>query len=478
MKTFLKTRTGTAMLGLSLDGDRLTGTLVRRTNGSAEVQGTVSATLSLSLLAGEPQLVGREIHKHLQEAGIRERRCVVCVPSSWVLTLQVPLPDLPEADLRSLIDLEAERGFPYAPETLILAESRFAAPNGERFATLFAIPREYVHRLEAVLTAAQLRPLSFSLAITSLPGPTDPAPVGELALLRIGDRINLRVAAGGGVAVLRTLEGLYDSDEAAQELQVEPLLRELRITLGQLPAGLRDAVHQLRVFGTDAASEELHRALETRLASWGITTELVREFAPGAFPIKTPPQAGVSPAVALALRHLAGSPIPFEFLPPRVSAWKRLSQHYASRRLGWVSIGAGATAALVLIAFLVQQLLLWHWGGRWQGMATEVRDLEAIQSQIRQYRPWYDESCRSLQILRGLTEAFPEEGSVAAKSIELRDSDTVTCSGTAQDRAALLLALDKLRARSEVDDLKVEQMRGRAPLEFTFNFRWTSGRNP
>ena len=76
----------TGLLGLSLDGSRLDGVVLRRTNGSLQLQQSFSATLSLDPLTAAPELVGREIRNHLDAAGVRERRCVVGVPLKWTLT--------------------------------------------------------------------------------------------------------------------------------------------------------------------------------------------------------------------------------------------------------------------------------------------------------------------------------------------------------------------------------------------------------
>lgn len=478
MNPLFPRRTANSILGLSLERGRLEAVVLRRTNGSVELQHSLSAALSLPTLAGDPTLVGREIRQQLDQAGIRERRCVVCLPSTWVLSLQVRLPELPEADLQDLLQVEAERGFPVSPDALILAESRFRSPAGEPFATLLAIPRDTIARLEAVLTAAQLRPVSFCPSTTALPAPTEPGAPAELAFAGGGEALALRVWAGGGLVLLRTLEGIVEHDGAETQFQPEALLRELRITLGQLPDALRNAIRQVRVFGQDDLTEELFETLQPQLEGWGMTSERALAWKPADAPLKLPADAPVSPAFSLALRWLAGRGAPFEFLPPRVSAWKRLSDRYASRRLAGTGITAGALALLAALAFLVQQVQLWRWEGRWQAIAADVAELESTQQRIRQYRPWFDDSVRSLTVLRRLTEAFPEDGSVAAKSVELRGPAAVLCTGTAQDRAALIAALDKLRALPEVQDVKVEQMRGRSPVEFTFNFRWIAAGTP
>src|SRR5688572_23025282 len=93
-----KKRRASSVLGLSLDGSRLEGVVMRRTNGSVVVQKTFTTSLSLDPLTNDPELVGHEIRNHLDHAGVRERRCVVCVPLNWVLTLQTKLPELEEAD--------------------------------------------------------------------------------------------------------------------------------------------------------------------------------------------------------------------------------------------------------------------------------------------------------------------------------------------------------------------------------------------
>ena len=82
-----KGQSGASLLGLTLDGSRLEGVVVRRTNGSVEIKKALSFALSIDPLTGDPELVGREIQKQLEAAGIRERRCAMCLPLSWALTL-------------------------------------------------------------------------------------------------------------------------------------------------------------------------------------------------------------------------------------------------------------------------------------------------------------------------------------------------------------------------------------------------------
>jgi len=465
---------GNSMLGLALDGSRLEGVHVRRTNGSVEIKKAFSAVLSLDPLTAEIELAGREIRNQLDAEHIRERWCAVSLPLSWVLTLTVKLPEIPEESVEDFLQIEAERGFPYGPDELMLAHSRFRA-GGEKYATLVAIPREQVTRIEAVLQAAQLRPVTFSLGLTALQPPEAEQGRGVLALLPGETSVGMQITSGGGVAVLRTLDGAYEQTGAGHELQVEQVAREIRITMGQLQADFRDSVRLLRVFGRNDTAQELVEELQSLTASLGLKVEAVPDHPAEEFGIKVPRGLAVTQALSVAVQRLAGKPV-MEFLPPKVSAWKQFSERYSSGKLAYASVAAGAVALIVLIAFVVQGIVLMHWKSKWASIEMKVTELNSIRDQIRLYRPWYDESVRSLGILKRLTEVFPEDGAVSAKRIELRAPSTVTCSGTALNRDALLKTLDRLRAATnEVAEVRIEGMRGTTPLEFTFNFQWMGG---
>ena len=108
-------------------------------------------------------------------------------------------------------------------------------------------------------------------------------------------------------------------------------------------------------------------------------------------------------------------------------------------------------------------------------MEPNVTELENLQQQIRKFRPWFDESFQSLTILRKLSEAFPEDGVISVKTLDIRDLSTITCSGVARDNQALFKVLDQLRSTKEIANVKIDQIRGKVPLQFTFNFQWGEG---
>ena len=470
-----KKRIPTTTLGLSLHGSRLEGVLVKRSNGSMQVLKSFNATLALNPLTGDPELVGREIRNHLEQAGIRERRCAVCLPSGWALTLPTEVPDMPDEDVPSFLEIEAERGFPYGLEALSMARSVYRSVTGKRFATQIAIPRNHLEQLERALRAAQLRPASFVLGVTVLQSPEKDSSNGVLALV-VGDgSVDLQVSCSGGAVAVRSLDGVFESEGVQHRLSTELLLREIKITLGQLPADFRDNVRRVRVFGRGEAVRRFVTEAAPRLELMRLKTELVEAYMPNEFTKTLPAGAEVSPALSAAARCVTGVPPMFEFLPPKVGALQQLTNRFASKKLGWISAAAALVLLLVGGAFGVQQFQLSRLRGKWARMEKQVRDLEEMQAQIRQFRPWFDGSFRTLTVLRKITEAFPEDGVVTAKTLEIRDVSSVSCAGVANDNQALLKMLDQLRASKDVRDLKVDNIRGKTPLQFTFNFHWGEG---
>jgi len=405
--SFPKRKELSSLLGLALDGSRLDGVVLRRENDSLQIAQTFTATLSLDPLTNDVELVGREILNHLEAAGVPERHCVVAVPLKWALTAYAKLPELPAADADAFLQLEAERGFPCDVTTLRVSTSRYRGPSGEQHASFIGIPKSHLERLEQVLRAAKLKPRSFALGISALQPPAVETSHGVLALVIGENTVDLQITCGGGVAVLRSLEGVFENEGGERILHGDLVAREARITLGQLPAELRDQVTHIRIFGAQDIARQLAAEIRSRFEPGGLTVDVISSYPAGEFGVPIPPQAGVSPGFSLAAWQLVGRKDPFEFLPPKVSAWKQIATQYSSGKLQTVGAIAAGLVVIVGGAFAIQQWQLIRLNYKWSRMATTVHELDDVQQQIRQYRPWFDDSFRCLTILRELTTAFP-----------------------------------------------------------------------
>jgi len=472
---FRKRKKLTSVLGLALDGSRLDGVVLRRSNGSLQLQQTFSAVLTLDPLTAAPELIGREIRNQLDAAGVRERHCIFGVPLKWVLTAQTELPPLPEADAASLLQLEAERGFSTDVATLQLASSSCPMAADKKHVLLAGIPSAHVATLEQVLVAAKLKPVAFALGMSALQLPAAEKSSGVLALAIGESTVSLQITCGGGVAALRALEGAIENPNGRPTLMPDLVARESRITLGQLPAELRDAVKRIRVFGPRELARQLADEMELRFEPMGLSVEVVSAYKPDEFGAQLPPDASLSAAFSLAARPLVNQPPAFEFLPVKPTLIEQFAAKYSSGRLRTTGAVAAGVVLIVGGMFAFQQIQLMRLNSQWKGMEQQVNDLRGVQSRIRQFQPWYDGTFRDLSVLRLLTIAFPETGVVTAKTIQIDGGGAVSCSGITQDTASVLDMQTKLRSAPGVSDLKVDLIHGKNPMQFTFHFQYENG---
>lgn len=448
-----------SVLGLSIIDGQLRAAQVARAKNAVAVLRSTTAPLALDLLHPEPELVGREIKNHLEAAHLRERHCIVALPPSWVMSQHTAVPELSPADTASLLQIEAEKGFPCGPDELQIAHSAHRSTTA-RYVTQLAVRQEHVARLTEALKSAGLKPVSYTLGLTALAGAADQ---GRLTLLVEAKGATLLAVAGGGIAAFRTFEATIESEAGEHVINGPALARELRITFEQVPAGLRAEIRGLSLRG----DPKLTAQLAGILADWARENGLVLDEG-------TPAGRPVAELIIeqMAERYLKEGPPALEFLPPRPSRWALLLARYNAKRLATAGFGAAAAVLVAVGAFAWQEFRLWSLRSDWQGMAEQVTELDGVQARIREFRPWYDTSFRNLSILKRVVECFPDNGSVTAKSFEIHGQFNVSVTGTARDNASLLRTLDLLRQAKEIQGLKIEQIRGKTPAQFTFTFRW------
>jgi hypothetical protein len=447
-----------SVVGLVLEGAQLSAAHLLRSKNENTVGKKLDVSLTLDPSRQETDLVGREIRNHLDAVGISERHCVVAVPASWVMSQPSKLPVLSPEDLQSFLQIEAERGFPVAPEQLQIARSFYRSADSPQV-TQLAVRREQVERLSSILKAAGLKPVSFTLGLAALPEAVTPSNQGKVVVSVDSHGANLLFAADGGVAAFRTCEASIESEVGERVLNTAALARELRITWEQVPPEMRRQFNALTFLGDPT----IIRPLTESLANWARLSGLtIGENALSSGSLSE------TIAINLGARWLDGGDQPLEFLPPRPSRWSVLLARGNSKRFGV----AGAAVLVIAAAFSWQGYRRWELRNEWDGMKVQVGALDAIQSRIREYRPWYSTSFPELTILRRVTEAFPDNGVVTAKAFEIHSPNAVSVTGISKENTALLKTLDQLRKMPEVQAVKVEQISGRSPSQFNFTFRW------
>jgi len=202
------------------------------------------------------------------------------------------------------------------------------------------------------------------------------------------------------------------------------------------------------------------------------TSEHLKRF--GIENIDGPPSEAGASAVDAARHYLRGEPVAFEFFEAKVKQWQVMLQRFESSRTRWITTAAAVVIALPLLVMFIRNQYENHLINEWNAMKSNVADIDAIQQRIHKFRPWFEPAPQVLQVMESVIAAFPEQGDVWAKSLQVGEGHKVTCAGFARNEAALLALLDRLRKNPGVTALQVQQMRGDNPVQFSFTCKWES----
>ncbi len=429
-----------SLLSLTIEFSRLACVVVGRGEGFAQ---SAALPAGAEEVLKDPERVGSELRAALAEACIRERRCAVRVPPSWALTASTDVPEVGDDDWRGYLELRAEREFSIPASDLRFGFSTYQAPDGTRRATLAAISAKRIEAVEKMLETAGCRAVSISLALDGCLG-AEPM----LHLLAAEDHVDVALTAGGGIAGLRTLSLIAPFDP-------ESFCREIRITLGRLPEGLRKQITRARFGGAREIAETLRFATGAGLERMGLECDLED-----------------GNATAAAERVLRREDAPFEFVVPHTNRFEEIFQRFDSKRRRGFAAAAGGVFLLLILTLLIRSHIESSLESEWDNMKGNVAEVDALQQKIRRFRPWFETSPQGVQVLESLIAAFPESGDVWAKSIQIGENYKITCTGFARTHAAWLALLDKLRARPDVTALQVQQLRGDNPVQFAITYKW------
>jgi len=444
-----------SVVALTIDADRILVSRVQRDHAPTP---PISLGITPGVLLENPIQAGATLATALESAGIRERRCVVCVPPTWTLLTSVDLPEaIAQAELHGYFELRAEREF--STSDLRLAHSPYSLPDGKQRATLAALPIPRMEALDKMLKAAHCHPLSISLALDGCFSKAEPV----LHFLVHTEQTDVVISSGGGIAAIRSLPNPSSSDPAA-------FTREMRITLGRLPESIRQRVQTARIVGPqDVIPLEV-------LRNMGFANLSEESGTPG---------GAATECAELVLRE---QPVPFEFIVPEVKRWPAMLERFNTKRGRQIAAAAAALILLPVLAFIIGSSRERHYNAEWNRIKNTVADLENVQQKTRKFRSWFEPGPEKLQALKTLISAFPDRGDVWTRSVQITafidksdagsrvvqssTASSVTVSGFARSNSALMGLQDGLSKQPGVTALKMKQIRGNNPIQFTLTFKW------
>jgi hypothetical protein len=342
-----------------------------------------------------------------------------------------------------------------------------------RQALICAVLKRHVDAVLEVLRAAGLKVMSVSFGLIPIFESVKKKDSIYLFAHKFG--LDMGISSGESLVTLRSFSDVIDSGPDGVSVDAKNILRDLKITLGQIPEEQRQKIRNAFVFGHTERLDSIVEDLEKGLLKTGIQINAAQS--PGAESLD--PEAdlkSVSPAAfSFAFRNINGFSSSMELMPPRISRLKKIADIVSKRGTIWISAAAITLLFIIVITFYFQSRYLNRLQKKWIELEPEYQAAELIQDNIRKYRPWFGNSIRSLVIMEQITSAFPEEGTVYVKSLEFRNLSKVTCTGESESNREWLKMLEKLRKIPGIEGLQVQQVRGEKPLGFTFTFTSIAG---
>jgi len=162
-----------SLLGLDVGSAAVKAVELSRSGQGLVITGMGTAAIE------SPEAVGDTIQKVLKDAGIKTRRCVSSVSGRSVIIRQVPMAQVPDADLRQAIEYEADKYIPFDVNEVQLDAQRIdygtagegassTATAGQIKVLLVAVKRSLIEEHIALLQSVGLSPAIIDVDVFAL----------------------------------------------------------------------------------------------------------------------------------------------------------------------------------------------------------------------------------------------------------------------------------------------------------------------
>lgn len=435
----------------------LQATVAQLNSGTVRTSGLFRVPLhsgnESDILAAAEELVA-----NLRAAGNRMKRCVVALPPAWMSATLIHVPaEIAVEDLDSFVDMELDGRTPFEANGTLSTSTVSDIPDMGRFALTTVAPASRVRALQGALTEKGMHVLGTCPALAS---PSKITKGLRLLFCIHTNRVRCQVDSPEGVLLWRELA------LPGGTASLSALAKVCRLALAALPGDARDHVEAVEIQSSVLHVEELVRQWNARHESEQLPR--AKEAQWGA---DTP--TGAVHATKSALRapktQLLGLPKFRDGTTTVSTPWPRALRGAALFLvLLLLTTGLGVYSVLSTLRTLEHQIAT---------VQPAAESVERIRELVESQRRWFDTNPRTLEMLKGITLAFPELGTVWLNNLEFSaETKQVTLSGMARDAEAWMKTMDKLRATPAIRDLRITQTRAEKKqgesMSFTIKFVW------
>jgi hypothetical protein len=476
----LKSRT---ILSIDLGEKSLSGAEILSGNSIPIIKQSFQWNYPEGISIGEE--LGKLFRQFLRSHRITATRIAIGIPASWVLSRQKTLPPAEHASLVGLLSIEAERDFSFSRHEIVLDYCELPSkPQEPKELLLCAIPSKKLDQIQKMASAAGLKILSVAPSITALSSFEKES--SDTIVLRAGQE---------GIEIMKTEEGIpreihrlapipterdEDPDSPSLKDWIKKVVEETTRYLLLSPSTKKREDTAVLFWNDISLStpllDSLLSALPLTIKKRNIFDLLPSTHAKDSFePLS-------SSAVLLAFSSIYPRTPALNFLRPRLLLKKEWKVTPVTQRL---LLAATALILLITAGIIDQQsqkksvALL---RAQTEQFSPSLKETKEILANIRALRLWKPAEPLFLECIRGLTLAFPAEGSIWTTTLSLREDMKGVLSGKANDDMEVLNLIESLKKNPDFSQITLVHMResGRetGEINWMISFQFIRGSSP
>jgi len=418
-----------------------------------------------------PEALGAGLVEFLRANRFTASRAVAGLPARWILARDVEIPPMSAAMAGGALRMQAERDFSMEIEDLVLDYAGDVDAAQPRRILMVALLNRHLDGVVRACRSAGIRLLAATSTALALARAGSKDPVDSVLVSLSEGAAEVLIDGGGSPRTLRHIA--FDGAPGAGPAALAAVGSEIRRTLALMPGGPPPG--GLVLWDGLGIDPEGLRLLAERA---GLP---IRTGDPEGIGLSSGLETGDPPRqVAAATLALAGTRkdlLAIDFLHSRCAPPRK-------RRIGrraLLGAAAAITVAIVGVSFLLhlqgREAELAALKGRISGMEAEIKEAEAfVKNNKSLVLGWYDARPHPLDILKRVTLAFPEEGSIWAVNFSALEGLKGSLTGKAVTQKTILDVLDRMKEDPTLSEVMLADMReaggGSKVVSFTLTFNY------
>lgn len=428
------------------------------------------------LSLANPSKLGLQFRQFLKSNHFSSRAAVVGLPAKWLVARELTIPPAGANALSGILQIQAERTFALDPKDLVFDYWGRADSSRSSLVLLMAAYRERISQISAMAKAAGLQLLAItptSHAMRSL----DRNNNGDVGIYVRDDYVEFWSAK----AALPWIRYVPRSARQNQQQQHEPLQAEIARLLRLLPGDEQDSrLQEVTLYAHSALDHESFDKLSDSLSGHATILDGNINLQSAGFDASGLNEGGAAvAAAALAFAFSKNGGMLVDFLHPRMATARKSPR---TRVLVWAAV-----ACVAIIAVSVAAVRNWQQNIRdietytrqLDDMAEDIGAARQVVDRMQYTSGWTSRRPEFLQCLRQLTQVFPEEGTVWATNLALREDRQGLVTGKSLGEDSVLKVLDAIKLNKVFTNVQMLYMRdaGRDTDEVSFaiTFKFSGG---